>query len=389
MTSDSTSASGESPKDASELPIVCLQTSISRYPLLFLIDSGSSVNLINDAVLQPGVKLNIPPVGISTLGGKRISLRGVARKVAVRKETATLGNANFMVTEVKMPNFDGILGAPFLNSVQAAIDYESKSMKIRNFHLKFVKTVRSTFCHCQVDQVVGHPTLQCFSNWMKSMNEDTVLLRASKTISFPAWHVGTLEITCPEEHVNQLLLVEPDSLPNSMLIGGAVVQPSKTGYVPVMNVTDHPIVVKKGSAVAWAARIADPRMIIGLEEEFTEDQYNGYEISVNRKHGATEEKVGSRATRERVGSEQQGLAHEKSLGAHEGGLARLGVAELAGKSVLGVSACEGKTLVEDAREESAGSLYARPEVRSVGLDSVKSSAVATSETGKRKRVGLE
>jgi hypothetical protein len=56
-----------------------------------------------------------------------------------------------------------------------------------------------------------------------------------------------------------------------------------------------------------------------------------------------------------------------------GGLARLGVAELAGKLVLGVSACEGKTLVGDAWDESAGSLYARPEVRSVGLDSVKSS----------------
>ena len=272
MTCDSASASDESPKDTSELPIVCLQTSISKYPLMFLVDSGSSVNLIKESVLYPGVKLGFPPLGITTLGGRGVSLRGIARKVSVRKGSATLGTANFLVMQDEdMPHFDGIIGAPFLKHVKAAIDYESGSMKVGNFFLKFIRNVTTSLCHCQITEPATHPIHQVFANLAESIKEDSVLLRSTKRIVFPAWHVGVLEVICPEINKGQLLLVEPSSLPNQMIIGGTVIQPERTSVVPVMNVTDYPITIKKGSAVAWAAHLDDPRVIIGLEEEFTED----------------------------------------------------------------------------------------------------------------------
>jgi hypothetical protein len=43
-----------------------------------------------------------------------------------------------------------------------------------------------------------------------------------------------------------------------------------------MNVSQAPIKLERGALIAHAALIEDPRLIIGLEEEFTEEQYVNY-----------------------------------------------------------------------------------------------------------------
>jgi hypothetical protein len=115
--------------------------------------------------------------------------------------------------------------------------------------------------------------LEYLAKWKEVVNNESVILRNTDNICFPSWHVGMLKVHCPENYRDEILLVEPTTLPNSLVIGGAVIQPNKDAYIPVMNVSNEEVRMKRGAFVAHGAHITDPRMLIGLEEEFTEEEY--------------------------------------------------------------------------------------------------------------------
>jgi hypothetical protein len=58
---------------------------------MFLVDTGSSVNIFNHDEMAPGIKLEVPRMTVSTLGGKRVNVRGMARNVNISKEVPPLG----------------------------------------------------------------------------------------------------------------------------------------------------------------------------------------------------------------------------------------------------------------------------------------------------------
>jgi hypothetical protein len=243
----------------------------------FLLDSGSSVNLFHSTHLSPGVKLQVPRIVVSTLGGKRVPLRGIARKVQLQNGLATLGQVNFLVTDEKMKGFDGILGAPFLNQSKVSLNFKSSTMTVSNHMVRFSNKTHANLCNCtEIELQDELNVLEGYANWTETVNKDNVILRNSENLEFPAWHVGMLKVYCPDEYANELLLVEPHSLPNSLVLGGAVIKPDKHSYVPVMNLSQAPVKLERGALVAHAALIEDPRLIIGLEEEFTEEQYVNY-----------------------------------------------------------------------------------------------------------------
>jgi hypothetical protein len=275
MHSDSIRSSDEShrPQDAAELPVVCLKLSIADEPLLFLVDTGSSVNIVHHENVSPGVKLQIPKMVVSTLGGKRVTLRGMARNVQIFKGCASLGSANFVVVDEPMKGFNGILGAPFLNQVKAMINFQQNTINISVHQVKFVKRLKSNLHHCTATKVDPVSILENLAKWKEVVNNESVILRNTDNICFPSWHVGMLKVHCPENYRDEILLVEPTTLPNSLVIGGAVIQPNKDAYIPVMNVSNEEVRMKRGAFVAHGAHITDPRMLIGLEEEFTEEEY--------------------------------------------------------------------------------------------------------------------
>ena len=251
-----------------------LRTSISKYPLLFLLDTGSSVNLISSSCLKSGVTLQVPRIVVTTLGGKRVPLRGVARRVQVQNGLATVGQANFLVTDAEMKGFDGILGAPFLNQAKVSLNFKSCTMKVCNHLVKFFKKVKASLCGCTSVEVNDElNVLENYATWTATANKDSVVMRSSESVDFPAWHVGMIKVHCPREYENELFLIEPQTLPNALVLGGAVIQPDHHAYVPVMNLSQEPIKMERGALVAHAQHIEDPRMIIGLEEEFTEEEY--------------------------------------------------------------------------------------------------------------------
>jgi Aspartyl protease len=327
VTPDSTSEESHKPKDAHKLPVVTLNTSISKYPLQFLLDTGSSVNMMHEDHVSPGVRLQVPKIVVSTLGGNRVSLKGIARKVHVRNGPATLGQANFLITNERMKGFDGILGAPFLNQAKVAIDFQANSMHVSNHLVKFAKTIETNLCNVSSVEMGEDEenVLECYHNWIQEANKDNVILRVSERTDFPAWHTGVVKVHCPKNYENELFVVEPQILPNSLVIGGAVIQPEKYAYLPVMNLSFEPLVLKRGTFVAHAQHITDPRMIIGAEEEFTEEEYvnfvrkeplprNDHEKK-KEKVNSKKEKIEKKETQESVVQEkevQKGTVHERS-----------------------------------------------------------------------------
>ena len=93
--------------------MISLKTSVTEKPQFFLLDSGSTVNILHERNIARGVKLEPPRVSLKTLGS-RIPVVGQRRNVQLRHHDATIANTDFAVVAGTMDSFDGILGLPFL-----------------------------------------------------------------------------------------------------------------------------------------------------------------------------------------------------------------------------------------------------------------------------------
>ncbi len=77
-----------------KLPIITLDSPVTNGPALFLLDSGSTVNLISEQVLSDGLKYAPFKVNVKTLGEKPVTMTGSLTKVPLMKGDATITTQN-------------------------------------------------------------------------------------------------------------------------------------------------------------------------------------------------------------------------------------------------------------------------------------------------------
>jgi hypothetical protein len=114
---------------------------------LFLLDSGSTVNLISEQVLTDGLKFVPSNVSVKTLGEKPVTMTGTIMKVSLMKGDATITTQNFLVTSSQLKDFDGILRTPFLSSGKAMLDFASHQLKTSQYALPFLRFVKTPAVH--------------------------------------------------------------------------------------------------------------------------------------------------------------------------------------------------------------------------------------------------
>ena len=101
----------DSKRPLNELPVISFNTSVTEKPQFFLLDSGSTDNILHERNIAKGVKLEPPRVSLKTLGS-RIPVVGQRRNVQLCHQDATIANTDFAVVAGTMDSFDGILGMP-------------------------------------------------------------------------------------------------------------------------------------------------------------------------------------------------------------------------------------------------------------------------------------
>ncbi len=131
-----------------KLPIITLDSPITNGPALFLLDSGSTVNLISEQVLTDGMKFVPSEVNVKTLGEKPVTMTGTLTKVLLMKGDAMITTQNFLVTSSQLKDFDGILGTPFLSiSGKAMLDFASHQLTTPQYTLPFLQFLKTPVVH--------------------------------------------------------------------------------------------------------------------------------------------------------------------------------------------------------------------------------------------------
>ncbi len=251
------------------MPIIQLETSVTSGPLLFLVDSGSTVNVLHKDTLDPHVKIRFPKTRIKTLGGDPISLTGSVARVTVQKGIASIGTTTFLITDAKMTKFHGILGKPFLKQIKAIINLYKDRLELPLYKIPFVQKVTSTFCgFCEDDEATNqaqhHESAYMMFQEMLGAN---IRLRSAKTQEIPANSAGYLLVYTPKAHNGKQILIEPFELRQGLLVGGVLIKPDKSNVsvIPVMNVAQYPVKVQRGVHVAWGQHLKNEHYIIQID----------------------------------------------------------------------------------------------------------------------------
>jgi hypothetical protein len=215
--------------------------------------------------------------------GSRVPVVGVLKNVQVKRGSATLCNTNFAVVSGKMDSFDGILGTPFLRSVQAELNFKTDELVTPVHRVKFMRRAWTYHHTYQVTKELDTSedlVQECFAAMLSAVNQGNIQLSASSTQVIPACTTTCLRVACPVKFVNKVMVVEPITLPSGLAVGGACIQSEnrKDHYLPVMNLSESDVTVRRGEVVTYALHVKDPRMLIGLEEEWTEEEYYSLEV---------------------------------------------------------------------------------------------------------------
>ncbi len=261
-----------------KLPIVALESPLTNGPVLFLLDSGSTINLISEHVLVDGLQYVPSNVKVKTLGEKPITMTGSLAKVPLMKGPATIATQNFLVTSSKLKDFDGILGTPFLTSGKASLCFASQQLKTPQYSLPFLRFIDSPVVHaCQPDDscstednVMNHLAVE-----MQSL--PTVPLILQRKVEFPPTSSGVIHVQGPRNFANRTVVMEPTCVRNHLLIGSTVLtlDSSSQGCLPAMNVLPKATVLNAHQPIGEAYAISDPRLFIGAVEPFSEQEYYG------------------------------------------------------------------------------------------------------------------
>jgi transposase InsO family protein len=237
---------------------------------MFLVDTGSSVSVLSSKVLYPGMKLHPARVKVSTLSGAYVNLLGKI-KAQVRKNQASLGECDFLITDAEMKGFAGILGNDWLTKMGVVIDYGNRTVTCRSHAVPFARSVSSKSPGIHVVKQFKSGTEQLTLAEANQIFDNAVRLRSFEKVEFPARHVGYLPVTCSKEFQGKDLIVEPDVNTNSLVIGGTALNVGDVcGYVAVINVLTVPVLIKRGDHVAWARGVTDASVLIEATPELME-----------------------------------------------------------------------------------------------------------------------
>ncbi len=234
---------------------------------MFLVDTGSSVSVLSSKVLYAGMKLQPARVKVSTLSGAYVNLLGKL-KAQVRKNQASLGKCDFLITDAEMKGFAGILGNDWLTKMGVIINYGDRTVTCRSHAVPFARRVTSKSPGIHVVKQFKSGSEQLTLSEANQLYSNAVRLRSSEKVEFPARHVGYLPVTCSKQFQGKDLIVEPDVNTNSLVIGGTALNVGNVcGYVAVVNVLSVPVLVKRGDHVAWASELTDPSVLVEATPE--------------------------------------------------------------------------------------------------------------------------
>ncbi len=234
---------------------------------MFLVDTGSSVSVLSSKVLYPGMKLQAARVKVSTLSGAYVNLLGRI-KAQVRKNQASLGECDFLVTNAEMKGFSGILGNDWLTKMGIVINYKDRTVCCRTHSIPFARSVTSKPPGIHVVKYFQSGNENLTLAEARQLIDNAVRLRSARQVEFPPRHVGYLPVSCSKQFRGQDLIVEPDMNTNSLVIGGTALNVGEEcGYVAVINVLADPVVVKRGDHVAWASVVTDGSVLVEATPE--------------------------------------------------------------------------------------------------------------------------
>lgn len=181
------------------LPCVALSSENLLNNRSFMIDSGSSVNLIKiKALARPQIDTE-----------NRVSLRGIANTTVHTRGSTSLNilehDTSFDVIDDNIPlPYDGVIGANFLKKHSAILDYTNQELRIGDIHVPFFQ---------------------------------------DETFSVPARSVKNVSVIITNPELREGYLPRTD-LGNGIFFGDAVVSNSKgRAYLPIFNTTTNPITI--------------------------------------------------------------------------------------------------------------------------------------------------
>ncbi len=215
----------------------------------FLIDTGASVSIISSNALKSATitKSRIP---IRALSGNYLPIIGFT-KLKLVLNNHILPGYNFWVTSNTFKNFDGIIGTDILTDLKATIDCPKQEIQI--FPESLVPNGNSILISCQIhaDTDANVRNINSVLN-QKHKKKALQLVTLTNIIVPPQSHMILSTVLRCTPLLNSVFDVPNTMLrADGVLIGHCItkIQEDGTVYVPVLNMSPLPYIIKKRSVL--------------------------------------------------------------------------------------------------------------------------------------------
>jgi hypothetical protein len=118
------STSGVSPS----LPIISISLDVDT-PVFLLVDTGSSVSLLQEDLLPKSAKISPINACVTALNGSKVEIVGKST-IWIKYKNSFVDEFEFLITKTQMKNFHGILGDNFFRKHKVMIDYENQCIRV-------------------------------------------------------------------------------------------------------------------------------------------------------------------------------------------------------------------------------------------------------------------
>jgi hypothetical protein len=262
MIRDPKKASGGS---RNELPVVSFKLGEESEVFRFMLDSGSTVNLLSKRKLTR-VQVHSPKLRISTLGGSKVSVVGNTSAEELCYGHRRLGKFEFGVTDAPMNHFDGILGIDFLVGIGCLMDFKNGRLLLKGWSIPFESQMlrkRCTLLNLTIDEDTSSTEMVCsviqdrkaededfeemerFCHYVQEKIRDPIRVRSAADCRVPPKHTGYLKVRTGNPP-QKTAYIEPELLSSGLVVGGCCITTGCVTYVPVINVNDEGVNVKRG-----------------------------------------------------------------------------------------------------------------------------------------------
>lgn len=311
---------------------------------MFLVDCGSTVNIIHKKVLADFVKYSQPKSKIRTLGGSPVSLQGLLKNVTISKGVATIGKTTFLVTDASMPKFHGILGKPFLKQIGSIINLRQDRLDLPLYRIPFVNYVDPKM-FCGFSEEIIEECNEENSFWCNndSVKETPIRIHSAAFQYFPSMSAGYIKVYVPQSFIEKDILIEPAQLKQGITIGGVVIKSDQKAraVLPVLNSAPFDIKIRRGDFIIYGQELVNNNYLFALDE-LEEEIQNEIQLQTEFKGDLAEQSGASEVRRESLGRKEDSckvspLAIEKE--------------DSCKRASLTVSDCKRASLVTNADEK--------------------------------------